>query len=63
MPKITPPTIAATVGTKAAAPSSTKASLNTALWDIENQRREGKTDAHEALKSIFATVENQRKAG
>lgn len=63
MPKITAPTIAATVGTKTAAPSSMKDSLNAALWDIENQRREGKTDAHEALKATFDTVEKQRKAG
>lgn len=63
MPKITAPTIAATVGTKAAAPSSTKDILHAALWDIENQRRTGGTDAHEALATMFATVERQRKAG
>lgn len=63
MPKITTPVIAATVGTKTAAPSSMATSLRTALWDIENQRREGKTDAHEALKATFDTVERQRKAG
>lgn len=63
MPKITTPTIAATVGTKAAAPSSMHTSIRTALQDIETQRREGKTDAHEALKAMYDTIESQRKAG
>jgi len=61
MPKVLAPTIAATVGTKLAAPGATKDALHLALWDIENQRREGKTDAHEALQTLFATVEGQRK--
>lgn len=63
MPKIVKPTIAATVGTKLAAPGATNISLRAALQDIEDQRREGKTDAHEALKAVFDTVESQRKAG
>lgn len=61
MPKVTAPTIAATVGRPTAAPGASKDALHAALWDIENQRREGKTDAHEALQTIFATVESQRK--
>jgi hypothetical protein len=63
MPKIIAPFIPANIATKAAPPGVTQATLRDALWDIENQRREGKTDAHEALKTVFTTVETQRKAG
>lgn len=63
MPKVTPPAIAATVATKQAAPGVTRVSIAAALQNIEDQRREGKTDAHEALKATFATIESQRKAG
>lgn len=63
MPKIVKPTIAATVATKQAAPGSTRVSIAAALQSIEDQRREGATDAHEALKATFDTIETQRKAG
>lgn len=64
MPKITPPAIAPTIATRAALPGVTQTTLRAALQSIEDQRREGKkTDAHEALKTVFDTVENQRRAG
>lgn len=63
MPKITAPVIATNIGTKSVAPGVTNATMRDALWDIENQRREGKTDAHEALKSVFIQVERQRRGG
>lgn len=63
MPKVTPPSIASNLATKAAAAGATRIGIAAALQDIENQRREGKTDAHEALKTVFDTVERQRKAG
>lgn len=63
MPKIVKPTIAATVATKQAAPGSTRTSIAAALQSIEDQRREGATDAQEALKATFDTIESQRKAG
>lgn len=63
MPKITPPTIAATVATRTALPGATQVAIRTALQSIEDQRREGKTDAHEALKATLLTIDNQRRAG
>lgn len=63
MPKIVKPTIAASLGTRLALPGSLHAGLRVALQSIEDQRREGLTDAHEALKATFDTVENQRRAG
>lgn len=63
MPKIVPLVIATNIGTRTVAPGVTNATLRDVLWDIENQRREGKTDAHEALKSVFVQVETQRRGG
>ena len=63
MAKITSPTIAATLGTKNAAPSSLHPGLRVAFQSIEDQRREGKTDAQEAIATMMAIVEAQRRAG
>jgi len=63
MPKIVKPTVPATVGLKTAVPGAAQTSLRAALQSIEDQRREGKTDAQEALKDTFDTYEAQRRAG
>lgn len=63
MPKIVKPTIAAALATKTAAPGATVLGIRAALQSIEDQRREGATDAQEALKATFDTIESQRKAG
>jgi hypothetical protein len=63
MPKVTTPTIPAGIATSSAAPGAVHANLKAALQSVEDQRREGKTDAQAALKAVMDNIEDQRRRG